>query len=154
MFGRIHRTPPGGGRRGVGESHRSRPGRWLAFARPAGQRGRSPHWESVSLTRCDRWRGVRKSPISIRVDALVLVFLFLFVPTTFVVESARAQDQHGRKVHRIGYLRVGPPPSTWVEALQQGFRERGYIDGQNVILDVRLGTSVDQLRPLADELVL
>ena len=45
--------------------------------------------------------------------------------------AARAQ---ARKVYRVGFLRAGQPPKTWVEAFQQGLRERGYVDGQNVAL--------------------
>ena len=54
----------------------------------------------------------------------------------------------------IGFLRTGQPPKTWVEAFQQGLRERGYIDGQNVIVEFRLtDDSGDQLQRLAEELV-
>src|SRR5262245_43914041 len=54
----------------------------------------------------------------------------------------------------IGFLRAGEPPKAWVEAFQQGLRERGYVVGQNVVLDFRFtdGT-IDQLPQLAEELV-
>src|SRR5262245_56070488 len=54
----------------------------------------------------------------------------------------------------IGFLRTGQPPKTWVEGFYQGLRERGYIDGQNVIVEFRLtDDSADQLPRLAEELV-
>jgi putative ABC transport system substrate-binding protein len=54
----------------------------------------------------------------------------------------------------IGFLRAGKPPKTWVEAFQQGLRERGYVDGQNVVVEFRFTDgSVDQLPQLAEELV-
>jgi putative tryptophan/tyrosine transport system substrate-binding protein len=54
----------------------------------------------------------------------------------------------------IGFLRTGQPPKTWVEAFQQGLREQGYIDGQNVIVEFRLtDDSADQLQRLSEELV-
>jgi putative ABC transport system substrate-binding protein len=52
----------------------------------------------------------------------------------------------------IGFLRAGQPPKTWLEAFQQGLREQGYVDGQNVVIEFRVG-SLDQLPELADELV-
>ena len=54
----------------------------------------------------------------------------------------------------IGFLRSGQPPKSWVEAFQQGLRERGYVDGQNIVVEFRFTDgSVDQLRQLAEELV-
>jgi putative ABC transport system substrate-binding protein len=42
----------------------------------------------------------------------------------------------------------------WVEAFQQGLRERGYIDGQNLVVEFRFTDGgVDQLPQLAEELV-
>ena len=79
--------------------------------------------------------------MSMRVDALVLVFLFVFVPASFVPlsgTSVHAQEQRAGKVYRIGFLRAGQPPKEWVEAFQQGLRERGYVDGKNVVVEFRI----------------
>src|ERR1700730_16035467 len=65
-----------------------------------------------------------------------------------------AQDRGAEKVHRIGFLRAGPPPKMWVEAFQQGLREHGYVDGQNVIVEFAVTEgSLDQLPQLAEKLV-
>src|ERR1700704_3501797 len=65
-----------------------------------------------------------------------------------------AEAQPAGKVYRIGFLRAGKPPKTWVEAFQQGLRERGYVDGQNVVVEFRFTDgSVDHLPQLAEELV-
>ena len=54
----------------------------------------------------------------------------------------------------VGFLRAGQPPKSWVEAFQQGLRERGYVDGQNVVVQFRsTDGSFDQLPWLAEELV-
>jgi len=67
--------------------------------------------------------------------------------------AAEAQEQKAGKVYRIGFLRAGQPPKPWVEAFQQGLRERGYVDGQNVVLEFRFTDgSFDQLPRLAEEL--
>jgi putative ABC transport system substrate-binding protein len=60
--------------------------------------------------------------------------------------------QQAAKVYRIGFLRAGEPPKLWVEAFQQGLRERGYVEGQNLVIEFRIG-SLDQLPQLAEELV-
>jgi putative ABC transport system substrate-binding protein len=65
-----------------------------------------------------------------------------------------AEAQPAGKVFRIGFLRPGPPPKTFVEAFQQGLLERGYVDGQTVIIEYRsTERSIDELPRLADELV-
>ena len=65
-----------------------------------------------------------------------------------------AEGQQAGKVYRIGFLRQGQPPKAWVEALQQGLRERGYVAGRNVVWECRsTDGSLDQLSQLAEELV-
>jgi putative ABC transport system substrate-binding protein len=63
-----------------------------------------------------------------------------------------AEAQPAGKVYRIGFLRDGRPPQSYIEAFQQGLRERGYVDGRNVVVEFRIG-SLDQLPQLAEELV-
>jgi putative ABC transport system substrate-binding protein len=54
----------------------------------------------------------------------------------------------------IGFLRTGEPPKSWVEAFQQGLRERGYVDGQNLVVKFLFTDgSVDQLPRLVEELL-
>jgi putative ABC transport system substrate-binding protein len=95
--------------------------------------------------------------MSMPLDALMLAVFLVFASATFVALScvaARAQQPQEKKVYRIGFLRAGQPPKTWVEGFQQGLRERGYVDGQNVVIDFRFTDgSVDQLPRLAEELV-
>src|SRR5262245_27223234 len=65
-----------------------------------------------------------------------------------------ARAQQTGKVYRIGFLRVGQPPTTFVEAFQQGLRARGYIDGRNIGIEYRsTDGSFDELPRLATELV-
>ena len=48
-----------------------------------------------------------------------------------------AEAQQSGKVYRIGFLRAGPPPRTYVEGFQQSLRARGYIEGVNVVIEYR-----------------
>jgi len=73
-----------------------------------------------------------------------------------VLPSAPAQAQESRpgKIYRIGFLRAGHPPPSYLEGFQQGLREGGYVDGQNVVVELRATDgSVDQLPTLAEELL-
>ena len=63
-----------------------------------------------------------------------------------------AEAQQAGKVYRIGFLRAGEPPKSWVDEFREGLRELGYIEGQNVRIEFRIG-SLDELPRLADELV-
>jgi ABC-type uncharacterized transport system substrate-binding protein len=69
------------------------------------------------------------------------------VATPFVGEA-----QQPGKVHRVGFLRAGEPLKLWVDKFRQGLRELGYVEGQNLIIEFKIGT-LDQLPRLADELV-
>jgi putative ABC transport system substrate-binding protein len=64
-----------------------------------------------------------------------------------------AQAQQVDKVKRIGFLRVGPPPTAWIEGLRQGLRELGYIEGQNIAIEFALAPSAAQLPGIATQLI-
>ncbi|MFI5326280.1 MAG: ABC transporter substrate-binding protein [Candidatus Rokuibacteriota bacterium] len=63
-----------------------------------------------------------------------------------------AEAQPAGKVYRIGFLRAGEPPKFWIDEFREGLRELGYVEGQNVVIEVRIG-SLDQLPQLAEDLV-
>jgi putative tryptophan/tyrosine transport system substrate-binding protein len=52
----------------------------------------------------------------------------------------------------IGFLRAGEPPKAFMEAFLRGLREQGYVVGQNLLIEIRIG-STDQLPQLAEDLV-
>ena len=68
--------------------------------------------------------------------------------------SAHAQTQS--RIRRIGYLATADPAATrgLREALREGLRERGYVEGQNIAIEYRWteGT-IERLAELAAELV-
>jgi putative ABC transport system substrate-binding protein len=57
------------------------------------------------------------------------------------------------KVYRIGFLRNGPPPETFIEGLRTGLRELGYVEGQNISIEYGLARSADELPSAAARLV-
>ena len=66
--------------------------------------------------------------------------------------SSFAQQQG--KVWRIGFLSSRPGIDDYTEALRQGLRELGYIEGQNLVIEWRFVKGKADLYPgLAAELV-
>jgi putative ABC transport system substrate-binding protein len=65
--------------------------------------------------------------------------------------AARAQQA---KVPRIGYLVTGSPVSPVIDAFRQGLRERGYVEGQNIVIELRVAEGqLERFPALASELV-
>ena len=63
-----------------------------------------------------------------------------------------AGAQPARKVYRVGFLRAGEPPKFWIDEFREGLRELGYVEGQNVVIEFRIGP-LDQMPQLAEDLV-
>src|SRR5512136_1001167 len=79
---------------------------------------------------------------------LSLAFWLLFLATP----SAPA-GQPGT-VPRIGYLTLGPGPSPRSEALQQGLRDLGYVEGQTIAIAFHWADgNLDRLKEAAEDLV-
>jgi putative ABC transport system substrate-binding protein len=65
-----------------------------------------------------------------------------------------AGGQTPAKVPRIGFLRATTPQPSHLEALRQGLRELGYIEGQNITIEQRYANGAfDRLPALAAGLV-
>jgi putative ABC transport system substrate-binding protein len=86
---------------------------------------------------------------SVRVDRRA----FLWGSAAALGVSATAEAQPSGKVYRIGFLRNGPPPPTFIEGLRQGLRELGYVEGQSVTIEYGLTGSADELSDAAAKLV-
>lgn len=68
------------------------------------------------------------------------------------------QAQQPKKIARVGFLVTGsleaPETRTSLEAFRQGLRERGYLEGENIIIEVRAADlKVERFPALANELV-
>ena len=66
--------------------------------------------------------------------------------------SARAQQQSA-EIARIGYLTFGTATSSAprVEAMREGLRELGYVEGKNILIEFRWAERVELLHELANE---
>ncbi len=89
-----------------------------------------------------QWSVVSKRIFRIALSALLFA----------LCSSAGAQQS--KKVPRIGYLGAGSRSSAVVEAFQQGLRDLGYIEGQNITIEYRSTEGMAERLPnLAAELV-
>jgi ABC-type uncharacterized transport system substrate-binding protein len=64
-----------------------------------------------------------------------------------------AESQQAGGVYRIGFLRNGPPPKTFIAGFRQGLRELGYIEGRNIAIEYGLALSAKRLPEAAADLV-
>jgi putative ABC transport system substrate-binding protein len=81
--------------------------------------------------------------------------IFIFV-TVLLAPVLFADAQQPTKVPRIGYLTASSlsAQSDRIEALRQGLRELGYVEGKNIVIEWRSGEGkIDRLPALAAELV-
>jgi putative ABC transport system substrate-binding protein len=62
--------------------------------------------------------------------------------------------QPARRPVQLGFLRIATPPKEYLDALEQGLRDRGYVPGRDVVIEYRYADNhEDQLDRLASELI-
>src|SRR5215470_15158781 len=81
---------------------------------------------------------------------------FWLLATLLLTTSPPAEAQQPKKIARIGILSPFSASDTvpWHRAFQQGLRERGWIEGQNIVIEYRYAEGKNNRLPdLAAELV-
>lgn len=88
-------------------------------------------------------------------NARALLVAVALLAVCLGIEAPEAQTPPATKIHRIGVLWPGaaPPPGARMDWFRQGLREFGYVEGQNIAIDLRYGETAERLRALASELV-
>jgi putative ABC transport system substrate-binding protein len=64
-----------------------------------------------------------------------------------------ARAQPSGKINRIGFLRVGAPPPSFIMPLQMALKDLGHVEGRNFVFEYGLATHVAELPALAADLV-
>ena len=80
---------------------------------------------------------------------------FVLVTLAALVAPRLVLAQTAKKIWRVGYLSMASPESDrhWVAALRQGLKDHGYVEGQNLILELRHASNrADKVPGLAAEL--
>jgi ABC-type uncharacterized transport system substrate-binding protein len=71
-----------------------------------------------------------------------------------LLAAVGAQAQQAGKGHRIGVLLYDGAPPGLLEAFREGLHELGYVEGQNVAIELRNAAGKNErLSTLADELL-
>ncbi len=79
---------------------------------------------------------------------------FLIASGALLAAPLAADAQPAAQLHRIGYLSGGSAASPYHKAFQQGLRELGWIEGQNIAIDFRFADNrYERLSDLAADLV-
>ena len=78
-----------------------------------------------------------------------IILLGCTLMATPISASALGQGKLGH----IGFLRVGPPPSGFINSFRQGLHELGLVEGQHFVIDFSLAQSAAQIPDAAAELV-
>jgi ABC-type uncharacterized transport system substrate-binding protein len=91
-------------------------------------------------------------------NSIVGKILFSLLASVFLATVSLVEAQPAGNVPRIGFLDSGsgsdPRNSQGLDALRQGLRELGYIEGKNIIIDYRYDEGKPgRLEELAEELV-
>ncbi len=77
-------------------------------------------------------------------------------PLVLRCDTAFAQQRfgHAGKLHRLGIFQPGAPPDPLLDALREGLRDLGYVEGRDIVFEIRWAEGRrDQLDLLAAELV-
>jgi hypothetical protein len=51
-----------------------------------------------------------------------------------VIAKPKAASAQQMKPRQIGFLRVGPPPPTYIGGFRQGLQEDGLVEGREVVM--------------------
>src|SRR5262245_36804725 len=79
-------------------------------------------------------------------------FLTLLGGAPLAMSAAAHAQQAG--VRRLGYLGTGGPSPVLLDAFREGLRERGWVEGRNLLIEYRFAEGrMDRLPGLAEELV-
>jgi len=104
-------------------------------------------WPPQAFARCSDAPNGRGKAL-LRLGALALVVVVLALPFA-------AEAQQTGKVARVGWLAADPSRATarLNDAFRQGLRDRGYVEGENIVIEYRSAERFDRLPALAAELV-
>ena len=105
------------------------------------------------MLRVDSTKGI---PHGSQADSMIDRRAFVcFLLASVAAAPPLARAQNSAKVRRIGLLsQLRGPNKEEIQGLVEPLRELGWIEGRNIVIESRFAKGkLDQLRPLADELV-
>jgi putative ABC transport system substrate-binding protein len=105
----------------------------------------------IDTSRCEKNRLRSKEE-----KAMPTILSGLAVVATFMALGLPAEAQQTQKIPRIGFFIAVSTAATapFIEAFRQGLRDLGYVEGKNIVLEIRGGEAKrNRVADLAAELV-
>ena len=68
---------------------------------------------------------------------------------SFILISSHLAEAQQETPYRVGVLAIGRPDSPYAKGLRLGLNEAGYVEGKNLLLEMPIKESYDELRPIA-----
>jgi ABC-type uncharacterized transport system substrate-binding protein len=79
---------------------------------------------------------------------------FLDVAVLAILAASITAEAQPARVYKLGYLGLTAGPTSTTEAFRQGLRERGWVEGQNIVIEYRwTAGKTEGVLGLAEELV-
>ena len=75
--------------------------------------------------------------------------IFIWLLANCLLTTVSVVDAQQQRVYNVGVLTLGGPDRPAIKGLRGGLRESGYVEGKNLILDIPVKETNDELRPLA-----
>jgi ABC-type uncharacterized transport system substrate-binding protein len=117
-----------------------------------------------NYSRCEKQYGDRclgdcpRSPFHVigvpKGEAMRIIIALLLIIALLASAEESAKAQQPKKIHRIGWISLASRAGPDVAAFLEGLRERGYIEGRNIIIEYRFADGrEDRLPKFAADLV-
>jgi putative ABC transport system substrate-binding protein len=81
------------------------------------------------------------------------VLIMALLALTLLAAPLAAGAQPGGKVARIGFLRAGEAPASYMDGLRQGLREAGLVEGQHYTIELGIVPGAAELATAAADLI-
>ena len=75
----------------------------------------------------------------------------VFLGSSLIANPVAAEAQQATTA-RIGFLRVGPPPPTYIGGFKEGLQEQGLVEGRDFVIEYALAQSAAQIPQTAVQL--
>src|SRR5215813_5658622 len=77
---------------------------------------------------------------------------FLVLVGSSLIANPVAAEAQQTTAPRIGFLRVGPPPPTYIGGFKEGLQEQGLVEGRDFVIEYALAQSAAQIPQTAVQL--
>jgi putative tryptophan/tyrosine transport system substrate-binding protein len=74
-------------------------------------------------------------------------------PSAAILWPLASRSQQLNRVRRVGFMRVGPPPTAFIDGFRRGMREQGFVEGQQFVIEYSVTESSAQMSDAVADLM-